>query len=219
MHALRREPVGAGREGQPGSGEGLRLDAGQLPDQVGGRTAFRSVEELGSRAPATDLIVGERFDPGHPGRSVGSAGDRARPDPSRDEASLAGLTVRTLAPVVERMALHRFRDERGGELLDLPRAPRPDPDTPAPVRFLPTWEAMLLVHARRTEVLPESYRPLVFNTRTPHSMSTFLVDGMVPGTWRHEGGCIRWESFEPLLRVARRKLEDEAKRLAAFHAE
>lgn len=137
----------------------------------------------------------------------------------KDMASWAGLPVRTFAPVVERLPLRRFRDEQGGELLDLPRAPLPDPDTPAPVRFLPTWEAMLLVHARRTEVLPESYRPLVFNTRTPHSMSTFLVDGMVAGTWRHEGGRVRWESFEPLPRMARREVEDEAKHLAAFHGE
>jgi len=50
-------------------------------------------------------------------------------------------------------------------------------------------------------------------------MSTFLVDGMVAGTWRHEGGRVRWEPFEPLPRVARLELEEEAKRLAAFHAE
>jgi hypothetical protein len=137
----------------------------------------------------------------------------------KDMASWAGLPVRTLAPVVERMPLRRFWDERGGELLDLPRAPLPDPDTRAPVRFLPTWEAMLLVHARRTQVLPEPYRSVVFNTRTPHSVSTFLVDGAVAGTWRYEGGRIRWEPFEPLPRAARRELEDEAKDLAAFHAE
>jgi hypothetical protein len=137
----------------------------------------------------------------------------------KDVASWAGLPVRTLAPVVERMPLRRFRDERGGELLDLPRAPIPDQDTPAPVRFLPTWEAMLLVHARRTQVLPEEYRPLVFNTRTPHSVSTFLVEGTVAGTWRFEGGRVHWEPFEPLSRVARRELEDEAKGLTAFHAE
>jgi len=137
----------------------------------------------------------------------------------KDMASWAGLPVRTLAPVVERMPLRRFLDERGGELLDLPRAPLPDPDTPAPVRFLPTWEAMLLAHARRTEVLPEEYRSLVFNTRTPHSVSTFLVEGAVAGTWRYEGGRVRWEPFEPLPRAARRELEDEAKGLAAFHAE
>jgi hypothetical protein len=137
----------------------------------------------------------------------------------KDIASWAGLSVRTLAHVVERMPLRRFRDEQGGELLDLPRAPIPDQDTPAPVRFLPTWEAMLLVHARRAQVLLEEYRPLVFNTRTPHSVSTFLVHGTVAGTWRHEGGRVLWEPFEPLPRVARRELEDEAKGLAAFHAD
>jgi hypothetical protein len=137
----------------------------------------------------------------------------------KDIASWAGLSVRTLASVVKRMSLRRFRDEQGGELLDLPRAPIPDPDTPAPVRFLPTWEAILLVHARRTQVLPEEYRPLVFNTRTPHSVSTFLVDGSVAGTWWHEGGRVHWESFEPLPRVARRDLQEEAKGLAAFHAD
>jgi len=137
----------------------------------------------------------------------------------KDLASWAGLPVRTFLPVVERLPLRRFRDERGGELLDLPRAPLPGPDAPTPVRFLPSWEAMLLVHARRTQVLPEQYRPLVFNTRTPHSVSTFLVDGAVAGTWRYEGGRVQWEPFEPIPRTARRELEDEAKRLAAFHAD
>jgi DNA glycosylase AlkZ-like len=99
------------------------------------------------------------------------------------------------------------------------RAPIPDQDTPAPARFLPTWEAMLLVHARRTQVLPDEYRPLVFNTRTPHSVSTFLVDGKVAGIWRHVGGRVHWEPFEPLPLVARRELEKEAKGLAAFHAD
>lgn len=137
----------------------------------------------------------------------------------KDLASWAGLPVRTFLPVVERMPLRRFRDEGGGELLDLPRAPLPGADAPAPIRFLPTWEAMLLVHARRTQVLPEQYRSLVFNTKTPHSVSTFLVDGAVAGTWWHESGRVRCEPFEPLPRAARRELEDEAKRLAAFHAD
>ncbi|MGH2403341.1 MAG: DNA glycosylase AlkZ-like family protein, partial [bacterium] len=96
-----------------------------------------------------------------------------------------------LRSVVARFRLRRFRDEQGGELFDLPRAPLPGPDTPAPVRFLPTWDATLLVHARRTRILPEQYRARVFNTRTPHSVSTFLVDGQVAGTWRYEKGRVR----------------------------
>ncbi|MGH2674793.1 MAG: DNA glycosylase AlkZ-like family protein, partial [Actinomycetota bacterium] len=102
---------------------------------------------------------------------------------------------------------------------DLPRAPLPDPDTPAPVRFLPTWDATLLAHARRTQILPEPYRPLVFDTRTPHSVATFLVDGAVAGTWRYENEKVRLEPFHSLARAARRELEGEAGRLAAFHAD
>jgi Winged helix DNA-binding domain len=136
-----------------------------------------------------------------------------------DVASWAGLSVTTLRPVVERLDLRHFRDERGGELLDLPRAPLPDPDTPAPVRFLPTWDATLLVHARRTQILPEPYRPLVFDTKTPHSVPTFLVDGAVAGKWRYEKGRIQLEPFDRLPRSARAELEAESDRLAAFHAE
>jgi winged helix DNA-binding protein len=100
----------------------------------------------------------------------------------------------------------------------VPRAPLPDPDTPAPVRFLPTWDATLLVHARRTQIVPERFRPRVFNTKTPHSVPTFLVDGQVAGTWRYEKDGVAIEPFETLPRDTRRKLEDEAERLAAFHA-
>jgi hypothetical protein len=136
-----------------------------------------------------------------------------------DVANFAGLAVTTLRPVVERLRLRRFRDEEGGELLDAPRAPLPDADTPAPVRFLPTWDATLLVHARRTQILPETYRPRVFNTKTPHSVPTFLVDGAVAGTWRYERGRVRLEPFGRLTQTVRRELESEAERLAAFHAD
>lgn len=136
-----------------------------------------------------------------------------------DVSSWAGLPVSTLRPVAQRLGLRRFRDERGRELLDLPDAPLPDPDTPAPARFLPTWDATLLVHARRTQILPERYRSLVFSTKTPHSVATFLVDGAVAGTWRYEDGRVRLDPFGRLPRLARRELEDEAEGLAAFHAD
>ncbi|MGQ0551299.1 MAG: DNA glycosylase AlkZ-like family protein [Armatimonadota bacterium] len=140
------------------------------------------------------------------------------PASTDDLASWCGLPPTMLRPVVACLHLPRFRDEQGGELLDLPRAPLPDPDMPAPVRFLPTWDATLLVHARRTQILPEPYRPRVFNTRTPHSVSTFLVDGQVAGTWRYEKGRVRLEPFRALTRMVRHALEDEAASLAAFHA-
>jgi hypothetical protein len=134
-------------------------------------------------------------------------------------ASWAGLSVTAIRPAVEGLGLRRFRDEQGTELLDVPGGPLPGGDVPAPVRFLPTWEAMLLVHARRTQVLPERFRSVIFTTKNPHSESTFLVDGAVAGTWRYEDGCVRIQPFEVLPRRARRDLDDEAERLAAFHAD
>jgi hypothetical protein len=140
------------------------------------------------------------------------------PATRNDLADWAGVPVTFFAPVLERMKLRRFRDEDGRELLDLARAPLPAPETPAPVRFLPTWDAALLVHARRTGILPERYRPLIFNTKAPPSFPTFLVDGAVAGTWKYEGGRIRVDPFEGIPRAARRELDEEAARLAAFHA-
>jgi len=87
------------------------------------------------------------------------------------------------------------------------------------VRFLHTWEAALLVHARRTLVLPEAHRKLVFDVRMPFSTPTFLVDGAVAGSWRYEDGAVRLSPFEPLSPRARRELEREAEALAAFHAD
>jgi hypothetical protein len=94
----------------------------------------------------------------------------------------------------------------------------PDEDTPAPVRLLPVWDATLLVHARRTQILPERHRPRIFNVRTPQSANTFLVDGQVAGTWRHENGRVRIEPFGRLPKGVRAELDDEAERLGAFHA-
>jgi hypothetical protein len=135
-----------------------------------------------------------------------------------DIADWAGLPTKEIAPALERLALRRFRSESGQELLDLPRAPLPDPETPAPPRLLPVWDATLLVHARRTGVLPEEHRARVFNVRTPHSVNTFLVGGAVAGTWRYEARRVQLEPFGRLDRSARRALEEEADRLASFHA-
>lgn len=135
-----------------------------------------------------------------------------------DIASWAGVRPAKLAPVVERMRLRRFRDEDGRVLFDLPRAALPDASVRAPVRFLQTFEALLMIHARRTHVMPEQYRPVIFNTKTPHSMPVFLIDGAVAGTWRYEGGRIHTKPFVPIPRTAKRELEEESKALAAFHA-
>jgi hypothetical protein len=133
-------------------------------------------------------------------------------------ADWLGLPIGTIAPVLAELTLRRFTAEDGTELLDLPRAPLPDPRTPAPVRFLPTYDAILLVHARRALVLPEEHRSKVFHTRMPQSIGTFTVDGVVAGTWRYAGGNVVTEAFAPLPAAARREVAEEAERLAAFHA-
>ena len=111
--------------------------------------------------------------------------------------------------------LRRFRDEHGRELLDVPRAPLPDPTIPAPVRFLPKWDNVLLAFADRTRVLPEQYRKTVIRMNGDVAQ-TFLVDGFVAGTWRVENGRVVLEPFAALSRSVRRELEDEAGRLEAF---
>ena len=102
--------------------------------------------------------------------------------------------------------------------MDLPRAPLPPADTPAPVRFLPTYDATLLVHARRTQILPERHRTRVFNTKMPQSVGTFLVDGAVAGAWRPRDGRIEIEPFEGLPRARRRAVNAEAELLRRFLA-
>ena len=79
------------------------------------------------------------------------------------------------------------------------------------------WDATLLVHARRTQILPEKYRPRVFNVKTPNSVNAFLVDGQVAGSWRFEKSRIRLSPFGRLT-AARAELNDEADRLAEFHS-
>ncbi|CAN5473624.1 MAG: winged helix DNA-binding domain-containing protein [Chloroflexi bacterium] len=140
------------------------------------------------------------------------------PAPLKDIASWMGVYVSHMQGVADRMDLRPMRDETGKPLFDLPDATLPDPETTAPVRFLAVWDAALLVHARRTQILPEELRPQVFNTKTPHSVNTFLVDGQVAGSWRFETGEIQLLPMRTLTAIERREVEEEAHRLAAFHA-
>jgi hypothetical protein len=149
-------------------------------------------------------------------RVVGSYLRGFGPAPPDDIANWAGMKITDVKRALARMELRRFRGPDGEELLDLPNAPLPDPDTPAPPRFLPVWDATLLVHARRTQILPEELRPRVFNIRLPHGVSTFLVDGAVAGAWRFEGGRVVVEPFVRLDPADRRAVDEEAERLALY---
>lgn len=139
------------------------------------------------------------------------------PAPLNDIANWMGLKVGHVRPVADEMDLRTYRDADGRTLVDLPELAVVDPETPAPPRFLPVWDATLLVHARRTQILPEPLRPTIFNTRTPHSMNTFLLDGQVAGTWRFTGDEIRLEPLRPITRGDRAALEAEGQGLAALH--
>ncbi len=139
------------------------------------------------------------------------------PATAGDAADWAGLRTGDVQAVLDGLRLRRFTTGDGQQLYDLPDGALPAATTPAPVRFLPTWDASLLVHARRKGIIAEEHRPLVFNTKTPHSVATFLVDGRVAGTWRYEKGRVEVEPFEPLAASVRDEVDDEAARLAALH--
>jgi len=138
------------------------------------------------------------------------------PAPVRDVASWAGLPVGEITAAAQSMRLRRFRDADGGELLDLPRLPIPDAETPVPVRFLPTFDAVLLTNCRRARILPEEYRTRIFGTKTPHSVGTVLVDGAVAAAWRHQGRRVAVEPFRRLDAATRREVAAEAEKLAVF---
>jgi hypothetical protein len=113
-----------------------------------------------------------------------------------------------------RPKLRSFRDERGRELFDVPRAELPDEDTPAPPRFLGEYDNLLLSHDDRSRVLPEGVRKKLFG---PNAVKpALLVDGFVAGAWKLEAGRVRLELFDSLTSKQRAAVNDEAKALEAF---
>ena len=149
------------------------------------------------------------------GRYLAAFGPASR----RDIVAWSMMHVPELQRALDRLEpLRRFRDEHGRELLDVPRGPLPDAETPAPVRFLPKWDNVLLAFADRTRVLPEQYRKTVIRANGDVAQ-TFLVDGSVAGTWSVEDGRVTPAPFAALSRSTTRELEDEAGRLEAFFAD
>ncbi len=109
--------------------------------------------------------------------------------------------------------LRSFRDERGRELYDVLDGPLPDPDSPAPPRFLPPFDNAVLAHADRTRITPAAYREAVSRDRL---MRTFLVDGFVAGTWRIEREILHVRPFGPLRRADARAVHGEGERVLEF---
>ncbi len=137
----------------------------------------------------------------------------------KDVQTWSGLT--RLGEVTERLRprLHAFRDEQGKELFDLPDAPRPDPDTPVPPRFLPEFDNLILSYADRTRIIANDHRKVIAskNGMVP---ATVLVDGFVRGVWKIEKSqgvaTLVIEPFETLSKRDRAALTEEGERLVRF---
>jgi hypothetical protein len=131
----------------------------------------------------------------------------------KDMQTWAGLT--RLRPAFERLRprLLTFRDEHGVELFDLPDAPRPDPGTPAPPRFLPEFDNLLLSHADRTRVVPPGYRGRGWQGN--RALRTLLVDGFLAGVWKLTADALVIEPFESLTGDRREEVTAEAGRMLA----
>lgn len=137
----------------------------------------------------------------------------------KDVQTWSGLT--RLGEVTERLRprLRAFRDEQGKELFDLPDARRPDPDTPAPPRFLPEFDNLILSYADRTRIIANDHRKVIAskNGMVP---ATVLIDGFVRGVWKIEKSqgvaTLVIEPFETLSKRDRAALAEEGEHLARF---
>ncbi|MFJ4584889.1 winged helix DNA-binding domain-containing protein [Streptomyces echinatus] len=129
----------------------------------------------------------------------------------RDMQTWAGLTRLRAAFERLRPRLVTFRDPAGVELFDLPDAPRPDPDTPAPPRFLPEFDNLLLSHADRSRVIPPALHGR--NWRGNQAYRTLLVDGFLAGLWKLDADALVVEPFGELTRARREEVTAEGERM------
>jgi winged helix DNA-binding protein len=166
-------------------------------------------------------------------------GREQRPDPSLEDVIVrylrafgpasamdfqkwSGLT--RCKPALDRLRprLKSFHDEQGKELFDLPDAPRPDPETKAPVRLLGEFDNVLLSHADRRHVVPGGELPWMNTITGNRHVNTALVDGMLRAIWWIErNGKNATLAIRPTDRLSageRKQLRDEARRMIEFAA-
>jgi hypothetical protein len=136
------------------------------------------------------------------------------PATKADISDWSGLRVRDFEHALDRLPTHRAED--GRTLYDVPRAPLPAGDVPAPVRFLPKWDNLLLGFAARKRVISDEIRKQVIG-KNGDVAQTVLVDGFVAATWAADPkGRVTVQPFSPLPRAWRRAVMDEAARLEAW---
>jgi hypothetical protein len=202
-------------------------------EQMGGRWRTRTLAPLLHIPPSGTwrfwgrpelLVMQEWLEVDLPSREEGAQRIVERylaafgPATQQDLLRFAGVRVGDLRPGLERLELRTFRDERGRVLLELPGAPLPDGETPAPVRFLPKWDSALLAYAppERTRILPEKLRSTVIR-KNGDVLPTVLVDGFVAATWNIDAK--RNLEIEPLRRLTkaeRAEIDEEGERLVDF---
>jgi Winged helix DNA-binding domain len=139
---------------------------------------------------------------------------------SRDDVEQFTLfKVRQIQPALER--LRTLEAEDGRVLYDVPRGVLPAGDARAPVRFLPAFDSIILAHRDRSRILPDAYYETVIRRKNATTLATFTLDGFIAGAWKAEKvrgrTTISVEPFESLPRGARREVDAEAERLAAFY--
>ncbi|WP_433323310.1 winged helix DNA-binding domain-containing protein [Spirillospora sp. CA-294931] len=133
------------------------------------------------------------------------------PAATADLRAWCGLAGLPAAVAALRPELVAFRDERGRELLDLPDAPRPDPATPAPVRFLPAFDNAVLGYDDRTRIIDTAHRGLSIT-----GARFVLVDGRVTATWTRTDATVTVTPLRPLTPAERSDIADHGQALASF---
>ncbi len=141
------------------------------------------------------------------------------PAGARDFQAWSGLTGAKALLQEMRQEIVVFRDEGGNELFDLPGAPLPPADTPAPPRFVPEYDNLVLSHANRRRVIADGDRKAVFLSAA-RVRATILLDGFVAGVWRIEKAknsvALIVEPFASLAPQDRDALAEEGERLLRF---
>ena len=235
------EVVAAGR----GHLEAEPMTMAQLRPLLGERWPDRNPADLGAAVHYLTPLV--QLPPralwGKKGRAVVTTAEAWLGEPLHPEPSIEALARRYLAAfgpasvadfhawsgltrqgeVFERLRpdLVTVRDERDRELFDLPGAPRPGPETPAPIRFIPEFDNLLLAHADRTRVISDEHRKRLWtvNGLVP---GTVLIDGIVQAAWKlrkeKQTATLTITAFAPLSPAQRHELEREGERLLGFAA-
>jgi winged helix DNA-binding protein len=197
---------------------GVHVPLVQVPPRgvwgASGQAKYVTLEQWAGRPPhgsaELDAIVVRYL------RAFGPAG-------VMDFQKWSGLTRCNVAFDRLRDQLLTFRDEDGTELFDLPDAPRPDPETPAPPRFLGEFDNALLSHADRRHIVPNGMTPWMDPTQAGRHVNALLIDGTLSATWwiERDGkrrATLAIRPFDRLRAREKREVTAEAEKMIAFAA-